>query len=395
LDTEKYLDPVRLQEAVLQQRRHKRSLLVLDNLETLLDSPNEKDYGCLVTRLVPFISRLKEGEGVVLIISRSLISEAWGTSKTITVGGLDDEAGAELFMRLISELHRTNAPIHERRYLSRRVKGHPLSIRLLAARFPGAGESLAHFLEHIESELTKAEQDALVNIADPHRQVTLYACLAYSVNRLTEHEKRALMCASLITVPFIKETFAIALGVDVDGIASHLARLISLGLLDVYQRAFVNGPLLRFEMHPVVRWYTLRYVITWQDRNQLLPRIARAFEYLANSVYEDIKVDERVRVLFQDSLSQLDTLMPSLALTIQGGLAQSFAQPLLLLSDSYITGAPETSINARITDIRDLAVAQSKIAAVLLQNGEVTVAIRLLSESSKLAAYLCNGEEME
>ncbi|MSP14015.1 MAG: CHAT domain-containing protein, partial [Chloroflexi bacterium] len=151
-----YQSSAALREAILQARAHTRSLLVLDNLETLIDTQRTH----AATRdLAGFVARLREGQGAVLITTRSIPPGDWGDAVVVKVLGLGDKEGASLFRNLLPEQRRPDAPPADRLRLSGRVGGHPLSIRLLASRFADTTGSLASFLAHIEAELVAAEQD--------------------------------------------------------------------------------------------------------------------------------------------------------------------------------------------------------------------------------------------
>src|SRR5205807_9277815 len=110
----------------------------------------------------------------------------WGDCKVIHVSGLSNEAGADLFLALLPTDREHLAPPPARMALSQRVQGHPLSIRLLAGRFADeSATDLATFLQKIVAELESAEQQTPSSLEDPDRHRTLYACMDYSVRRLS------------------------------------------------------------------------------------------------------------------------------------------------------------------------------------------------------------------
>ncbi len=151
LDPAQYPTTIELQQAILQRRAHTRSLLVLDNIETLIDT--QKDYPA-ARSLATFISRLKEGDGAILLTSRIVPPSDWGECQVISISGLSNEAGADLFLALLPTDREHLAPPAARLALSHRVQGHPLSIRLLAGRFADeTATDLATFLKQIEAEL--------------------------------------------------------------------------------------------------------------------------------------------------------------------------------------------------------------------------------------------------
>src|SRR6266516_789051 len=133
LDPAAYNTTAGLQRAILQRRMHLRSMLVLDNIETLIDAQARGDPASIA--LATFISRLNEGNGAILRTSRILHPANWGDCKVINVSGLDDDAGGSLLLALLPPDRRAAALPGMHRKLSQRVKGHPLSIRLIAGRF--------------------------------------------------------------------------------------------------------------------------------------------------------------------------------------------------------------------------------------------------------------------
>ncbi len=221
LDPAQYPLPVDLQHAILQRRAHLRSLLVLDNIETLIDAQRRNHPGAVA--LASFISRLKEGDGAVLFTSRMVPPADWGDCQIVSIPGLSDEAGAALFLALLPADREHLAPLVARQALSQRVQGHPLSIRLLAGRFADeTATDLATFLEHIEGELEAAEQKTPTSIEDPERQRTLYACIDYSVKRLSPEQRKVLDATSLFQAPFLPQFVADVLN-DEEQTPVHLA----------------------------------------------------------------------------------------------------------------------------------------------------------------------------
>ena len=195
-----------LQRAILQRRMHLRSLLVLDNIETLIDAQRSGDPAAKA--LASFISRLKEGDGVVLLTSRIAPPSDWGDCKLIHVSGLGDDEGGGLLLALLPASRKAAALPEMHKKLSQRVRGHPLSIRLLAARFAEAHTDLETFLKEVDAELMAAEQVTPTSLEDPDRQSTLYACMDYSIKRLTPEQRKVLDTASLFQAPFLPESAA-------------------------------------------------------------------------------------------------------------------------------------------------------------------------------------------
>ena len=250
-DAKEYPTTIELQKAILQHRTHTRSLLVLDNIETLIDA--QKDHPA-AKALATFVSRLKEGAGAILLTSRMVPLSDWGKSQIVEVPGLEDESGANLFLALLPTDRKHLAPSDARLSLSHRVQGHPLSIRLLAGRFADDTTDLTTFLKSIEVALERAEQATPTSLEDPERQKTLYACMDYSIRRLTPEQRKVLDAVSLFLAPFRPEFAAYVLD-DEEQTPLHLQNLVRLGLLNMKIRTFQEGELILLDLHPMLRWY--------------------------------------------------------------------------------------------------------------------------------------------
>ena len=194
---------VDLQRAILRQRMHLRSLLVLDNIETLIDA--QRGGYPAAKALATFISRLKEGDGAILLTTRIIPPSDWGDCRIISISGLDDDTGGRLLLAMLPAERRAAALPEMHKKLSQRVKGHPLSIRLLAGHFAESATDLETFLKEIDAELKVAEQTTPTSIEDPERQATLYACMDYSVKHLSPEQRKVLGKISLFRAPFLPE----------------------------------------------------------------------------------------------------------------------------------------------------------------------------------------------
>ena len=62
---------------------------MLDNIETLIDAQRDQPSA---QACAAFISRLKEGDGAILLTSRMVPPADWGTCQIIPIGGLSESA---------------------------------------------------------------------------------------------------------------------------------------------------------------------------------------------------------------------------------------------------------------------------------------------------------------
>ena len=318
LDLAQFSATIELQQAILQARRHTQTLLVLDNIETLIDALKQ-DHP-MAKALATFISRLKEGRGSILLTSRIMPPADWGTASTIDVPGLQDAAGADLFLALLPQdrLHLA---------LSHRVQGHPLSIQLLAGRFSETTLDLNTFLTNSETELAAAEQATPTSLEDPERQRTLYACMDYSVKRLTPEQRRVLDAVSLFQAPFLSEYAAYALN-DEEQTPVHLQNLMRLGLLMKEIRTFQEGELLLLDVHTMLRWYIQQH-LSGRDP-ALLERYGQVYERLARQANQNnggYDQSARMRYLVRQSLPDFEAAFQYLPPAEKSSLAYHLAEP--------------------------------------------------------------------
>ncbi|MFL5658568.1 MAG: tetratricopeptide repeat protein [Ktedonobacteraceae bacterium] len=421
LDPAQYPTSIELQQAILQRRAHVRSLLVCDNIETLIDT--QKDHPA-ARSLATFISRLKEGNGPLLLTSRVVPPSDWGESQVIELPGLEDAAGADLFFALLPADREHLAPPADRLALSQRVQGHPLSIRLLAGRFAETTTDLATFLQQSETELEVAEQATPTSLEDPDRQRTLYACMDYSIRRLTPEQRMVLETATIFQAPFLAEFAAHVLN-DEPQTPLHLQNLVRLGLLTRESRTFKEGELIFFEVHSMLRWYIQNH-LTNLDAAQL-ERYGEVYEQLTRRAYqfeEGYDQSSLMRYLIRQSLPDCEVALEHLPKSNRSSLAfhlaslyerrgqnrhtlELYEQALELYQDVgdkfaigrteyamarvlVLQGRPQEALvlyekalrtSKELGNIRNVAVTQSDIADVLVEQGLQEEALSLYEQA--------------
>jgi tetratricopeptide (TPR) repeat protein len=391
-----YTEAVDLQKAILQRRQHLTSLLVLDNVELLVDAQCNRDADAKA--LAAFVARLREGSGRVLLTTRMAPPADWGACRLVPrdgLGGLDDAAGAALFLAWLRADRRGAAPAPDRSTLSERVKGHPLAIRLLAGLFDATTGELRDFLAAIEGHLREAEQRTPASLEDPVRQATLYACMAYSVDRLTPAQREVLRQISVFRSPFTPEFAALVVDLREAGVEAQpgaaggsvldaekvgdaaalvaLRDLVRLGLLAVEPRAFEDGTLSLHELHPMLRWYVGEYLPLPSEAEHL--RHGLLYAELARLAYQPeggYDSSERMRGLVRGSLADFEAALRELPPRERSGLAYYIAGPYLRMGQvRRALELHEEAVESYRTsdDARSLAIAQSSMADVLRQMG--------------------------
>ncbi|HEY1350021.1 MAG TPA: tetratricopeptide repeat protein, partial [Ktedonobacteraceae bacterium] len=380
-DPADYATTTDIQQALLQERTQKRSLLILDNIETLFDALGQAHPAAQA--LAAFLSRLREGQGVILLTSRQLPPADWGECSSIWLSGLSPEAGALLFAELLPQKRRRLASEAARRALSERVQGHPLSIRLLAAHFADKhAATLDAFLEDIEAELEAAEQSIPTSLEDPERQRTLYACLGYSIKRLTAEQEQVLRTLSLFQMPFPPE-FATALLAPEDT-AIHVQTLRRLSLLEVSahsrigEHAFLQGELILLELHPMVRWYIQHHLSQPETLRQ--ESYGHLFVSLLAQSYEEYDTNERLRTLVRLTLPDGEVALRYLSPTERSRLAYYLAHLYQWLGQNRRSLAlyeQALELYQLAGDVRGIAVTQGAMADVLVHLGQPQQALSL------------------
>ena len=379
-DASLYPTTVALQQAIMQRRAHVRSLLVLDNIETLVDAQQSSPAA---QSLAAFVARLKEGEGAVLLTARTFPPADWGECQHVSLTGLSEEAGAALFLALLPSDREHVAPPAARKAVSRRVQGHPLGIRLLAGRFADmTATDLDAFLEHIEAELAEAEQATPTSMEDPDRQKTLYACLDYSIRRLTTEQRTVFDALSLFQAPFPAD-FPLQLLQDEEHTATHLQTLVRLSLLEISERSrtFQEGELILFELHPVVRWYIEQYQP--EPGAMLREQYGEIYASLARQAVEHSDSDTRLRYLLYQSLPDCEAAIQYLSPRRRSTLAYHLAWPYQRLGQNRRALALyelSLEIDQELGDLRRVAVTQHAMADVLSQQGKPQEAMRLYED---------------
>jgi pentatricopeptide repeat protein len=383
LDPAKYNTVADLQQAIIQRRTHQRSLLILDNIETLLDALSHP----IAQDCAAFLVRLKDGDGVILLTSRMFAPSDWRieTDKIITLGGLPAESGADLFQAFLPSDRSPLAPHEDRLALSQRVQGHPLSIRLLSGRFADeTALDLATFLSNINEELVAAERATPGSLDDPERQKTLYACMNYSVRRLTDAQRNVLDTMSIFQAPFIEEFADVVLD-DTEQTPLHILHLVRLGLLNCVSRTFADGELVLFELHPMVRWYIelnrAGFVTEVKERyGQIYANLVYDAAQPASAYQRSALVRTLVRQSFVDCEAALAYLGPASSSTLAYWLAYLY-HPLGQIRRTLDLYEQALLTDQELGDVRGVAVTQHAMAAVLVRQGKVQEALSLYEQA--------------
>lgn len=165
----------------------KRTLLGLDNFETLNYALNEKDSDEEKTSesLHAFFKSLA-ANGVTLCVTSRVVTNLPG--ETIEdIQGLTNENGGRLFQENVVR-QKGEIYIQKTQQISEMVGGHPLALRLLASAFDDqVGMSLDHYIEDLQSHLPKARD----KWTEEDRHESLRASFDFTMNSLSMIEASA------------------------------------------------------------------------------------------------------------------------------------------------------------------------------------------------------------
>jgi NB-ARC domain len=280
------------QQAVAAALRGKRSLLILDNLESVTAAPlaiphslDEKQR----EELRGFVAALADGQTLVVLGSRG--DETWLAKDTFAdnkyqLEGLDPEAASDLadavLQRAMAQGRREESAFKE---LMALLAGYPLALQVVLPHL--AAKTAAEVLDELRRGL--AEVDAVPG-SDPvlARTRSLMACIEYSHGHLDPEVQALLACFAPFTGVInttLLEPYQTALGQEpalaglpLDRLGEVLERARGLGLL---QRDAENQSLLRPQ--PALSWFlTGRLAAADQDARR--QAIDRAFRELYDGV---------------------------------------------------------------------------------------------------------------
>ncbi len=173
INSQEVAEPTELERQVLLRLASQRTLIVLDNAETLVEAVEAKDAAAI--QLAQFIQQLPGSSVSLLVTSR--LPLGWGGEVSLELGGLLPEEGAALFQQ--SAPQRSEDIVGaQAQQLSQKLDGHPLGLLLLAKAFNESAIPLQIFIADYEAQLLKAENKYT---GVDHRHRTLYACIDTSV----------------------------------------------------------------------------------------------------------------------------------------------------------------------------------------------------------------------
>jgi tetratricopeptide (TPR) repeat protein len=193
-----HLDPNQrpdlLERQIIRTLDKQRTLLLLDNAETLVDDLDRA--APIATDLIDFLQNQLPPTVTLFVTSRRRLGLPGEVA--IELGGLPPVEGARLFQQYTPD-QTVTLDLTRAEALSEQVAGHPLSLRLLGIAYNNFGSDLPTFLQQFETHLTHAADK---HKRLDHRQRTLFTSIATSVQPL-DPKLKALFCnLALFHAPF-------------------------------------------------------------------------------------------------------------------------------------------------------------------------------------------------
>ncbi len=265
-----------------------RTLIVLDNVETLIEAAHANDIAA--TNLAQFIrSHLTRPPVSLLVTSRRFLD--WQGELGLELEGLLPDEGAKLFQQSVPRRSNEIEPTMAEE-LSRKVAGHPLSLRLLGGAFNQITLSLPDFIRDCDTHLLAAE-DKYIDIG--HRQRTLYACIETSVRYLDAALSQLFSRLWVFHAPFLPEDAVAIFDPDFDdtkgehsAVYDQLYALWQRGLLTLEHETLREGTLGCYSLLHTMRTYIESYLARAEEREELLTRFGAAYTRLARFLNDEL-----------------------------------------------------------------------------------------------------------
>ncbi|GLV54656.1 hypothetical protein KDH_15030 [Dictyobacter sp. S3.2.2.5] len=277
-------NPKDLEGQVLCSLGSRRTLLVLDNAETLVHAMESNDSAAIA--LAEFLHQLPATTTSLLVTSR--VQLGWSGEITHELGGLTAKEGAFLFQQYAPE-RLANISIQEAQTLSQKVEGHPLGLRLLAGAFNASDLSLQHFIQSYEQQLSQAEN---AYVGKEHRHRKLYASIETSIRYLNNDLRAILGNLWIFQAPFLPGIARSIFDPDTEEtdnrsspVDTQLKVLWQRGLLAHMAVTAHDGSAELYYLLPTTRPYIEKHLTGTIPREQLQQRYGEAYRTFINEAY--------------------------------------------------------------------------------------------------------------
>ncbi|MBX3038592.1 MAG: tetratricopeptide repeat protein [Anaerolineales bacterium] len=341
-------------ESMVRERlTSKRTLLGLDNFETLNYALNEKDSDEEKTsKSLHTLFENLAANGVTLCVTSREVTNLPG--ETIEdIQGLTNENGGRLFQENVVR-QKDEIYIEKTQQVSEMVGGHPLALRLLASAFDDqVGTSLDQYIEDLQSYLPKARD----KWTEENRHESLRASFDFTMNNLvrTEEGKElqiALSRLSVFIAFFVDFTAAPVLENRFSESEEEIVQMqlkTNTKLLALWERGLLD-----------------RNVIESPNENHYLYRLHPALGVFAKEHLVDAVITKEI---YWKSLANL------------ARIAEEQINKSILVAQISLHAIPDFLIAAELKNDKDAALMQFKISKLLRQFGSYDDSWRLLEKS--------------
>lgn len=288
IPTHETLDEQEQERRVMQQVQQRRTLLVLDNVETLIEAVQEQQAAALA--LAELLQQLPSPLVSLLVTSR--LPLGWIGECSYALDGLAPKDGTTLFYESAPQRHDAQDRIFAWK-LSEQVDGHPLSLRLLGSAFNATKQSFQEFLQECATHLLEAE-NRYKHLEHRHR--SLNACIEISLRYLDEGTRTLLgqlwvFHASFqpqAVIAMLDETFSY-LPFFPEQPSQHvlitqLQTLWTRGLLTRESISQQENALSLYRLFPVMRFYIEQHLRQKQEHSMLLSRFGSVYASLVHEL---------------------------------------------------------------------------------------------------------------
>ncbi|MBZ0281447.1 MAG: CHAT domain-containing protein [Anaerolineae bacterium] len=305
IDPESLPNTEAVEKVVVVRLRARRTLLVLDNAETLTQAIANKDENALAVANF-FRETLNGTRAGLLVTSRETLG--WAGEFQLDLNGLTDEEGAILFF-LSAPSRRREIDLKLAAQLSDKVDGHPLSLRLLASAFDEIQTPLAEIVHQYDVLLDKAVDKYK---GDDHRHYKLYAAIDTSARYLPDELRKLFSGLWIFHAPFLSLMVQMIFDPDIENpeelkspVYDQLHQLWRRGLLERTVDTTAEGDMPMYRLLPVVRPYAERYVEQFYEREDLLRRFGKAYAGLIKTCYDQLNRSPGVVYIAQQAREDL------------------------------------------------------------------------------------------
>ncbi len=320
IETETIADPDEIERQVLQRLGQQRTLLVLDNAETLVQAAQANDAAA--QRLAQLLREQIPDTTSLLVTSREYLG--WGGEEPLGLDGLDAPDGARLFLQAAA-LRAGDVYLAEAQTLSTKVAGHPLSLRLLGSAFSASSATLAEFVRDYDTYLLESE-DRYRDVEHRHR--SLYQNIDFSV-RFLDHQLRGLLGGlAIFHAPFLPEIAAQIFDPDQEdgedqrsAVFDQLHQLAQRSLLETETTTTREGTIRFYRLHPTVRLFAAQYLASPIAEEVLLQRFGAVYAGLIRTIHRELNRSAALVWVAQVCADDFDRGLDAMADTDHGWYA--------------------------------------------------------------------------